>query len=144
MNYDIIKQRKYKRIKFNQVNKIVDFGRSYSFENSNNSKTIKTPAPENYFANSYNNYMTIPASIEEKENLKQNIEVERYRHKSHAKESVLMQKVNRILEKRSKFGKHKSKNYKKKSIDRIRNSKNSTFKSLKHCKNEIISRINKS
>mmetsp|Transcript_801 Transcript_801/g.669 ORF Transcript_801/g.669 Transcript_801/m.669 type:complete len:262 (+) Transcript_801:395-1180(+) len=127
---------------FNNTDKISDFGRSYSFENSN-SKALKTPVTDNDFAKSYNNYMTIPTSIADKENLKQNTEVDKYRPKLHGKESVLMQKVNRILEKRqiTNYPKGKSKAYKK-SIDRGK-YKNSTFKSLKHCKNEIISRMNK-
>ena len=129
--------------KFNHTDKISDFGRSYSFENSNTSKALKTPVPETDFTASYNNYMTIPASIQEKENLKQNIDMQKYRPKMNTKESVLMQKVNRILEKRNKIAKSKSKPFKKKSIDRNHYSKNSTFKSLKHCKNEIIARMNK-
>jgi len=81
---------------FNQTDKFNDFGHSYSFENKNFSKVVQTPIPETDFKSSQNNYMTIPASIQEKENFNRNMNIDKFMPKINQKESALMQKVNRI------------------------------------------------
>lgn len=85
-----------------------------------------------------NNYMTIPSFGHDKENLKTNVDISHFIRNSTQKESVLMQKVNKILERRSKIAKSKSKSKRKPSELPV----NKTYKNLKHSKNEIIARIN--
>lgn len=123
---------------FSQTDKFSDFRNSYSFENKDWSNVINTPNPEIENQMNANNYMTIPSFCHDKENLKTNVDINHFIRKSTQKESVLMQKVNKILERRSK--KHKSKSKSKRKPSEL--PANKTYKSLKHSKNEIIARIN--
>lgn len=86
----------------------------------------------------YINYIPNPGSTHDKENLKNNIEIDKIKPKLRANESILMQKVSRILEKRD-INKHDPK-----VISRMYGTadERGTCKSLKHSKNEIIARIN--
>lgn len=85
----------------------------------------------------FNNYLPNSIPVHDKENYKNNIEIEKCKPKLRANESILMQKVSRILEKREMHKKgHKRDRMYGTSDDRA------TCASLKHSKNEIIARIN--
>lgn len=126
---------------FNQTDKFSDFGHSYSFENKGHPTVTNTPAPESEVFENGINYMTIPTFMNDKENLRINtkelqlgvLQASNFSHSRPKKESMLMQKVNRILQKRGKGSKSRPKKF---------GQVGKGYKSLKHTKNEIIDRIN--
>jgi hypothetical protein len=129
----------YNSSNFNYTNQFSDFTRSYSFENSHASKAMRSSEPEPNLLAKYNNYIERPTSLHEgKENIKCNIEIDSLRPKIRGNESILMQKVSRILEKRD-INKKESQ-FTPRIYDDI--NPRPECKSLKHSKNEIIARIN--
>lgn len=125
----------YNSSNFNYTNQFSDFTRSYSFENSNASKAMRSSEPEPNLLAKYNNSGRFH---NEKENIKCNIEIDNVRPKIRGNESILMQKVTRILEKRDVNKKETQ--FTPRVYDDI--NPRPECKSLKHSKNEIISRIN--
>jgi hypothetical protein len=120
----------YKHVNFNNTNKFSDFVRSCSFENSSDSNVkIRNETLQNY----------VPSRLNGKENIKNNIDIEKKskQNKPISNESVLIQKVSRILEKRE------MNKTKPNLTPRIKvESSGNAYVSMKHSKNEIINRIN--
>lgn len=120
----------YKHINFNNTNKFSDFVRSYSFENNGDSTIkIRNETLQNY----------VPNKLHDKENIKNNSEIEKSskQNKPLPNESVLIQKVSRILEKRE-MNKSKT-NFTPRVHEE---SSGNAYVNMKHSKNEIINRIN--
>lgn len=123
---------------FSHTDMMSDVTRSYSFENPGSSKGMQTEKIDPGFLKSYNNYVPIPHKTSNKENFENNIKVEKALGKTRPNESILMQKVSRILEKRE-LNKLK---YTPREEEDLQGGRSSAFQSLKHSKNEIIARIN--
>lgn len=120
----------YKNINLSNTDKFSDFARSYSFKlNSDSNSNLKPETLHIYNMN----------SIHDKENFKSNSELEvlNKSKKPQPSESILIQKVSRILEKRE-MNKSNSKFTPRADDENTSNA----YKSLKRSKNEIINRIN--
>ena len=118
---------------FSHTDMLSDATRSYSFENGGNGK----PQIDTEFLKSYNNYVPIPHKMSNKENIGYNIKIEQMGKPKGGQESILMQKVSRILKK----SKNKAK-FTPRDSEVLSEGRGEVWKSLKHSKNEIIARIN--
>jgi len=129
----------YNLSNFTQQKNVADFTRSYSFENSTNSRVLRSSDVEPNFTMSYKNYAQNNDIAGNKENLVTNIALEKARSGQRKDgESLLMRKVTRILEKRDlnkKSSKYTPREGSGPDYQKI-------CKSLKHTKNQIIARIN--
>ena len=90
----------YPVVHFEQRNDTSDFSRSYSFENNSKVKIRGDKNVNDKIQTSYAKYEEKPSIEAGKENFVYNYDTQKYTFKKNFNESLLMQKVSRILEKR--------------------------------------------